>query len=152
VSVAAARRVLLLGVSLLVSCSKPAGDPVAQALQDMAGAAADRDADALVARLAPGFAGQGGIGAAETAAELRRTFALYESIEVGLADVVIERPQAGTALARFRASVAGKPKSIGGLAGMLPDAERLRFEVALAEADGTWRVTSATWERLAPAS
>ncbi len=118
----------------------------------MADAATRRDADAILGRLAPGFAGQGGLVASDLGLELRRYFALYDSIEVGLADLVIERPQAGAAVARFKASVAGKPKAIGGLAGLLPEVERLGFEVSLTEAGGTWRVTGALWERLAPAS
>lgn len=143
------RRVLLLSLAVLASCSKPAGDPVARVLQEIATAATERDAEAIVARLAPGFAGQGGFGTVETRAELRRYFALYESVEVGLADVVIERPQSGGANARFRANFAGKPKAIGGLAGLLPDAERFRFEVTLVERDANWRVSAASWERLA---
>lgn len=151
---AATRRGVLVafGLVLLGACSRPKGDPVEALLHEIAEAAARRDADAVLARLSPAFSGPGGMTAAEVGVELRRHFALYDSIEVGLADFVVERPRMGAATARFRAAVAGKPKAIGGLAGLLPEAERLAFDVTLQESDGAWRVSGATWERLAPAA
>ena len=70
------------------------------------------------------------MGRAEVGGELRRYFSLYKSLEAGLAEVVVER-RAGGATVRFRASVAGKPKDIGGLAGLVPDTARYRFELTL---------------------
>jgi predicted component of type VI protein secretion system len=125
---------------------------VANTLDEVARAATRRDADAILERLSATFTGQGGLTRAETGAELRRYFALYALVEVGLADVAIDRPQRDTAVARFRASFAGRPRAVAGLRGMLPEAERFRFEVTLAEQDGEWRLVGATWERLDRAS
>ena len=139
---------LLVAALLLAACHRPAGDPVERTLNAIAAAARERDADAVLSRLASGFTGTGGLSLQETGVELRRYFALYDSVEVGIADLEIERPEPGIARARFRVSLSGKPKAIGGLAGMLPDVERLRFEATLAERED-WRLTAATWERLA---
>ncbi len=140
---------LLLATPLATDCGGPAIDPVARLLDDIAVAATQHDAEAIVAALADGFSGQGGLGRSEVAAELRRYFGLYENVEVGLADVVIER-SGGRATARFRAVFAGKPKAISGPAGLLPDAERFSFETSVVEEGGAWRIAAATWERLGP--
>jgi hypothetical protein len=74
---------------------------------------------------------------------------LYESVEVGTAGLQVDRTSPQTT-ARFRASFAGKPKDIRGLAGMLPDAARFRFELTLAQEAGTLKVAQASWERIDP--
>jgi hypothetical protein len=142
-----ARGLLCACVGLTLACHAPASDPVVGVLDEIAEAARARDAEAVLARLSPGFAANGAMTRDEIGNELRRSFALYESLEVGLVDVQVERTTPTTAVARFRASLAGKPKKVGGLAGLLPESERLRFEVSLADQDG-WRVSGASWERL----
>jgi hypothetical protein len=111
----------------------------------MTTAVGHKDADAIVARLTPTFTGEGGIDRAEVSAELRRHFSLYESVEIGLAEVATER-QPGGATVRFRAAFAGKPKNIGGLAGLLPDAARYRFELTLVGEGTDLKVSRASWQ------
>lgn len=71
---------------------------------------------------------------------------MYEKVEVGLADVAVER-QTGATTVRFRAVFTGKPRNIGGLAGMLPDAARYRFELTLVGEGTDLRVGRASWQR-----
>jgi len=66
---------------------------------------------------------------------------------VGTAGLEVDR-SGPAATARFRASFAGKPRNLHGLAAMLPDAARFRFELALADAGGTLKVRQASWQRI----
>jgi hypothetical protein len=132
----------------LPSCgSRSPADPVERLLYDLSRAATAQDADAFGQRLAGGFTGEGGLSRNEALAELRRYFMLYKSVEVGTAGLEVDR--SGPApVARFRASFAGMPKDVGGLAGLLPDAARFQFELALAEENGELKVTRASWQRI----
>lgn len=129
-----------------LSCRKPA-DPAAAAVRSLVRAADDRDAGKIVASLAPDFRGSGGMGRDDLAAELRRLFAAYSSVDVSVEDLAIEWfPDFD--LARFRASFRGAVRRIGGLEGLLPSTARYRFELRLAR-DGERRiVTQAVWEEL----
>jgi hypothetical protein len=78
--------------------------------------------------------------------ELQRYFFGYESLDVTFSDVAPdgEPPQKVS----VRVDMSGKPKQIGGLAGLLPDMAAYRFDLDLAEKDGTLRVAGAAWERV----
>jgi len=78
---------------------------------------------------------------------LRRYFSLYTSVVVGTAGLEVDH--SGPApVARFRASFAAKPKQVRGLAGLLPETARFRFELTLVEEAGKLRVARAAWHRL----
>lgn len=106
-----------------------------------------QDADAFGAHLAAGFLTEGGLSRAEALAELRRYFALYKDLEVGTAGLESDRSGAAPT-ARFRASFAAKPREIRGLAGVLPDTARFRFELTLVEEGGGLKVAKASWQRI----
>ncbi len=72
---------------------------------------------------------------------------LYKSVEVGTAGLEVDR-SGSSPVARFRASFAGKPREIRGLAGMLPDAARFRFELTLVDEGGALKVAKAAWQRI----
>lgn len=139
---------LLLPALASLACGpEPPADPVERLLFELTRAATARDADAVEARLATTFSGEGGQSRAEALGELRRYFSLYESIEVATAGLEVER--AGPApVARFRASFAGKPRQVRGLAGWLPETARFRFELTLVEEAGALRVARAAWQRI----
>ncbi len=66
---------------------------------------------------------------------------------MGTAGLEVDR-SGPAATARFRASFAGKPRNLGGLAAMLPDAARFRFELALVDEGGVLKVAKAGWQRI----
>lgn len=72
---------------------------------------------------------------------------LYKSVEVGTAGLEVDL-SAAAPVARFRASFSGKPKDIQGLAGVLPDAARFRFELTLVDEGGVLKVAKASWQRI----
>lgn len=126
---------------------KPPTDPVELLVFDLAQAAMAQDADAFGSHLAAGFTGEGGLSRGDALAELRRYFALYKSVEIGTAGLQVDRSESAT-LARFRASFAGKPKDIQGLAGMLPETARFQFELVLQDEAGVLKVARAAWQRI----
>ena len=141
----------VLSVALLVvegACGKKS-DPARQTIDEIVAAAEARDASAIVERLAPEFQAADGSGRADAEAVLRRYLAAYESLGVRISDVTIEQA-AGAARARFRAELSGKPRSVGGLDGILPRASTYRFDLRLAPASdgGRWVVTWASWEQV----
>jgi hypothetical protein len=126
---------------------KPPSDPVERLVFDLAQAAMAQDADRFGSHLGQGFTGEGGLGRAEALAELRRYFTLYKSVEIGTAGLTVDRSGAAP-LARFRASFAGKPKDIQGLAGLLPETARFQFELTLLDEGGALKVARAAWQRV----
>src|SRR5512142_1528207 len=146
---------LLLAVSLAVAAAsscRPPGDPVRATLDRAAAAARDRDAGKVLENVAADFRGADGSSRAEAAATLRQWLAAYESLDVELSDVTIERSEsgAGPALARFTARLSGRPRAIGGLAGILPSTSTWRFEARLVP-DGfgsEWKIAWASWSRV----
>jgi len=126
---------------------RPPSDPVERLVFDLAQAATARDAEAFGTHLAGAFTGEAGLSRADALGELQRYFMLYESVEVVTAGLEVER--SGPALvARFRASFAGKPKDIRGLAGLLPETARFQFELTLGDEHGALRVQKAGWQRI----
>jgi hypothetical protein len=133
---------LLLALGCL-GCG-PARDPVRGAIEDAVRAARSRDEAAVARQLAPDYRGADGADRAETEATVRRILAGYDSFDIELSDMTIERG-AGAALARFRVHFAGSPKNIGGLAGLLPRYSNYRFEVRLVPVGSDWKIAWAQW-------
>jgi hypothetical protein len=121
-------------------------DPVRQALDRLVAAAQERDSGDFAENLAPEFQAADGTGRADAEATLRRYFAAYENLSVRTSDVTVERA-ADAARVRFRAELSGKPRSIGGLEGLLPANSAYRFDLRFAPGKGRrWLVTWASWE------
>jgi hypothetical protein len=115
-------------------------------LDDMAGAAEARDASGVVDRLAGDFQGTGGMRRAEAAAMLKRYFAGYESVGVKVYDVQAE----GRERLRLRVDFTGRPKQMGGLAGLLPSSATYRFDLELASEGERLVVSRGSWEAWRP--
>jgi len=123
-------------------------DPIVALVDDLEAAAEDKSADRIRDRLAEGFHGQGGIDRAEAYATLRRYFAAYETIDLEVYDVSVQRGD-GSADVRFRVEFSGHARSIGGLDGLLPPGAAYRFGLHLVEQGGAWKVDRADWETVA---
>jgi hypothetical protein len=133
-----------LAVVLLAFACRPSGDPARAAIDALAQAAHERDAKAFLELVAPDFQAADGSRRSDVDGMLQRFFAAWETLDVRLRDLTIERSE-GAAIARFRAELSGKPRRIGGLEGLFPSSSSWRFETRLAPSDGKWRVTWASW-------
>jgi hypothetical protein len=141
---------ILLAAAVAVAACGEKRDPVRRAIDDMATAASDQDASAIVASLALDFQGADGTGRADAEAKLRHYLAAYQSLEVKISDLTIESA-AGAARARFLADLSGNPRSVGGLDRFLPRTSKYRFDLRLAPEPGggdRWLVTWAGWEQI----
>lgn len=118
-----------------------------QTLDEIVAAAEKTDDAAVLERISESFRGPGGEAKAELAGEVKRYFFAYESLDVSLSDVVIERGP-DRARAVFVAGLSGTVKKVGGLDGILPRSSRWKFEVNLVLEDKRWRIASGKWERL----
>lgn len=138
--------VLLLFVLAAPACRQAPSDPVQALVERGLAAAEERDVAALEACLDTAFRGGGSLDRAAALAEARRWFFTYQSLDLELADLLIERPAEGRARASFRVVMSGRPKEIAGLADVLPRSAVYAFETEAAlGADGRWRFTSAAW-------
>ena len=136
-------RRLLLFACIGLACGR-GGDPVRGSLDRIVGAANARDSKALFERVAPGFEAADGSGRADTEAMVKRYFAAYESLDVSIRDVQIERG-ADAARVRLRADMSGRPRRIGGLEGLVPSSAAYDFDFRLTLDDGKWKVAWAEW-------
>jgi len=139
---------LAAAVLAVLSGCRSAKDPILALVDDLEAAAEDRKAEGIRDRLAEGFRGQGGINRAEAYAMLRRYFAAYETIDLQVYDVSVERSD-GAADVRFRVEFSGHARSIGGLDGLLPPGAAYRFDLHVVEQGGAWKVDRADWETVA---
>jgi len=124
-------------------------DPIRETLDRIARAAHARDAAAVAAELSPDYRDASGNGPSDVRRTLAGYFAAYESVDVRLSEVAIERAE-GAARARFRADVSGRPRRAGGLAGLLPSVSAYRFDVRLVPDGARWKIAWAAWEEVAP--
>jgi hypothetical protein len=131
-----------LALALCAACG--AKDPVQGLLDGLEKAAEARDAERFGAHLSPTFKGAEGYDRAGAIAALRRYFAAYESVSLSVYGVETQRTAAG-AQVKCVAEFSGRGRTLGGLDGLLPPGATYRFELTLADQDGTWRVTSAEW-------
>lgn len=133
----------LLGL-LAAGCSPKT--PLEKLLADLETGIEDRDAAAVAARLVPEFQAENGMRPPMVAEELKRYFFAYESLDVLFSEVAPEgEPPRKISV---RVDVSGKPKQIGGLAGMVPDLAAYRFDLDLASREGRLLVSGARWERV----
>jgi BMFP domain-containing protein YqiC len=138
----AAAAVLL---TALAGCGEK-GDPVRQTLDRMADGARDRDVAQVAAHLAADYRDAAGNGRSDVEQTLRGYFAAYESLDVTLREVSIERAE-GAARARFRADFSGRARrEAAGIAGLLPSSASYRFDVRLTPEGSGWKVAWASWE------
>ena len=136
---------LALLVAIATDCREKS-DPVRQALDRLVAAAEDRDARDFMESLALDFNAADGTGRADAEATVRQYFAAYESLDVRISDLSVERA-ADAARVRFRTDLSGKPRSIGGLEGLLPATSAYRFDLRLSPGEGgRWLVSWASWE------
>lgn len=135
---------LLASLAVLTACGG-SRDPIETLLKDLERAAEHRDAEEVVRHLASDFHGTGAIARAEVGPLLRRYFAAYETVNLDVYDVAIERGE-GTARLRFRADLDGRPLRVGGLGGLLPPSAMYRFDLHLRLVEGRWLVAEAEWE------
>ena len=141
---------LLAAAAALGACG-PARDPIETLLRDLERGAEGRKASVIEEALAPEFVGQGNTPRAEVGTLLRRYFAAYETVNLEVYDVVIERQGEDEARLAFRVDFNGRPLQLGGLAGMLPPAAMYRFDLGLRRAGGRWLIAKAGWEEVLPA-
>lgn len=135
--------VALLLVPLL-SCRKEA-DPVRAAIDSLAAAADDRDADAAGEVLAEAYTDAEHADRAAALQTIRRYFAAYERISTSFSDVQIDR-KPDLARATFTATFDGAPRKIGSLDAMLPRTAKVKFEMNLVPEEGRWKVAWAGWQ------
>jgi hypothetical protein len=110
-------------------------------------AAESRDADGVMSRVAEGFRDAEGGGKADAAVLVHRSLAAYEALTLSVSDVAVERGPVA-AQARFKVRMSGKPRTVGGLEGLLPRSSRWSFDVRLEAGTGGWKITWASWTRL----
>jgi hypothetical protein len=125
----------------LVACAGEPKDPVERLIRDLTRAAENKDAAGVGARLAEDFSGEAGMTKADAVATVRRYLAGYDGVGVQIFDV--QRPD--SARVTFRVDFSGKPKNIGGLAGLLPSAAVYQFEVELAGEGNELEIRRAAW-------
>ncbi|MCL4808429.1 MAG: nuclear transport factor 2 family protein [Thermoanaerobaculia bacterium] len=137
---------LLVAILLvpLLACRKEA-DPVRAAIDSLAAAADDRDADAAGEVLAAAYTDAEHADRAAALQTIRRYFAAYERISTSFSDVQIDR-KPDLARATFTATFDGAPRKIGSLDAMLPRSAKVRFEMNLVPEEGRWKVAWAGWQ------
>lgn len=140
-------RSLILILAGAAACRAPS-DPVEGFLAAVADAAEARDADAVAARLAADFrGGDAALSRSAAQAELRRYFFTYESVDLTISEVTREPAEGGTRVS-FRVDFSGKPKDVGGLAGLVPSLSAYGFDLLLVEGKGGLQAREAAWRRL----
>lgn len=138
--------VLTLALSVLTGCHRK-GDPAAEAVHELTRAARDRDARAFLDRVAEDFQAADGSRKADVEPRLRQFFAAWESLDVTVRDLKVERSE-GAALARFRVDLSGRARKIAGLDGLRPSTSSWQFETRIAPSGSRWRVTWASWSAI----
>jgi len=142
---------LSLALLVAVACGGRTVDPIPRLLDDLEDAAEARDADRFAESLGEGFRGPGTMDKAEARATLRRYFAAYEAVSLGVYGVETER-EGALARVRCRVEFSGQARKAFGLEGLLPPAALYRFDLeARDEGGGAWRVHRASWEAVEPA-
>jgi hypothetical protein len=142
-----AARWALAALALGGGCGRGPADPVRALVDELADAAEDRDADRVLARLSETFRAHEALARADVAASLRRYFAAYESIDLELFDVEVQRSDAAAQVAT-RVGFTGRASRAFGLGAVLPPSALYRFDLEVRDEGGTWRVTRARWEPL----
>jgi len=137
------RAVAFAAAAAVAACSG-GGDPVRAAIDRTVKAANARDAGALFDNVASDFQAGDGSSRADDEGLLRHYFAAYESLDVRLEDVRIERTES-TARVRLRAVMTGRPREVAGLAGLLPSFAKYDFDFRMSKDGAKWKVAWASW-------
>jgi hypothetical protein len=132
-----------------LACRGTPADPVHELRVELEAAAEARDAERFGSLLSEEFQGGGGLTRADALATLRRYFAAYESVDLEVHGLEVDRVGA-TAEVRCVVELAGEARSLGGLSGLMPPEAVYRFKLGVAEEDGVWRVRRAAWEPVVP--
>ena len=127
----------------LLGCAKKT-DPIRETIDAVVKAANARDADALMAQLAPEFEAADGSSRLDIEMRLKQYFAAYEILHVSVSDVKIEKGN-GAALVRMRVQMTGQPRKVGGLDGLLPSDAKYDFELRLVNNGEAWKLGWAAW-------
>jgi hypothetical protein len=141
------RNTLVLVFSIPLVMCRGNQDPILALLAQLEEEAERRDANAIVARLAPDFRCPAGSSREDAAALLRRYFSAYETVRLEIYDVAIEREESNVIL-RFRADFSGKALPLRGLSALLPPTAMYRFELRLVPNGDEWKISEADWEVL----
>jgi len=144
------RRAWLTALALAPACRRAPADPVQALLAEGEAAAEARDADRFGALLSRSFRSRQGMDRGAVLAELRRLFALYQTVGVTLYGVEQAREEGGPLDVRCVVEFSGEAKKIGALQGLLPPSAVYRFELTLAEEEGVLRISRARWEPVEP--
>lgn len=144
-----ARTTIPLVLAVGLACAGTPDDPVEELRIALEEAAEDRDAERFGERLSEDFRGPRDLPRAEALAALKRYFAAYESVDLEVFGVEVDR-DGSRADVRCVVEFAGRARSFGGLKGLLPPAAAYRFELAVGEEAGVWRVQRAAWEPITP--
>jgi len=138
------RALAVIMVAATLGCAKKA-DPIQATIDSVVKAANARDADALLARVAPDFEAADGSSRNDVEARLKGYFQAYEILHVQVSNVQIERSEAA-ARVRLRAEMNGQPRSIGGLGGLVPSAAKYDFDLRLVRDGKEWKLAFAGWQ------
>jgi hypothetical protein len=142
--------VVSLAVGLALHACGPKRDPIEKLLETLERGAEARKASVIEEALAPGFVGQGATPRAEVGTLLRRYFAAYETVNLEVYDVTIERQGEDVARLAFRVDFNGRPLQLGGLAGVLPPAAMYHFDLDLRREGQRWLIAKAGWDEVVP--
>lgn len=127
------------------ACGRAPQEPVEGLIHDVSLAVEARDAAAVGERLAQDFRGEGGMTKSDALGVVRRYFAGYERVDVELYDVQREAERL-----TFRVDFTGKPRDVGGLAGLLPVTAVYEFELELGGEANDLKVQGAAWRPWTP--
>ncbi len=142
-------RLLVSGALFVAGCTRTPADPVESLLAGLEQAVEARDAEAFARHLAPEFRGQGGLDRAGATAELRRYFALYESVAVERAPATVTRDGDAT-LVSLRVLFSAKPKLQERFGLATSESPPLRFDLRCREHEGALRVGEVAWVEETP--
>jgi hypothetical protein len=136
---------LLAAALFFATACREEKDPLRRTLEGIVKAAHERNAEGVAENLTADFHDEEGEDIAGVVATLRRYFAAYESIDVKIRDLEIERASE-SARARFVAGISGRPRKLAGLDRFFPSDATYRFDLRLVPEAGRWKVAWASWE------
>lgn len=140
--------VITLAATLAVTgCRRPRLSPeqqVRKAIDAVVAAVRDRELKSVAASVSEQYADSEGSDKKQLVSQVRVQFLLHPNLYLIAKITSVECPEPGQASVVVYAAMASVP------AGVLPDLRNLsadvyRFELTLADEDGTWRVRRAAW-------
>lgn len=132
-------------VAALAACGE--SDPIADRVNELAGAIEDRDSGDVAAAISANYRGTRNESKEQIANEVRRVLFGYQNINVTVSE--LQTTLSGEqGVADFVATVSGNPKKIGGLDQILPRLTKLKMRIEFREENGEWRATWAEWQEI----